>query len=150
VGVKMIDPNQRSVRRFSGVCHSHRRAAATLEFALVLPVLLLIVLGVIEFSKAFLTEHMLTLATREAARVATLEGTTVDQIHEVLHSYLTPGRVPSEALAIAIDPPDLSTTETGDWVTVSVSVRFEAVSPLSTPFFLPGRILEASCTMRRE
>lgn len=150
MSVKINVQNHRFARRFPDGHRCRRRAAATLEFALVFPILLLIVLGVIEFSKAFLTEHMLTLATREAARVAALEGTTIDQIHEVLHSYLTPSRVPPEVLEIQIDPPDLSATETGDWVTVSVSVRFEHVSLLSTPFFLPGKVLEASCTMRRE
>jgi Flp pilus assembly protein TadG len=143
-------PSRRCVRGFRSTCLSSRRAAASLEFALVFPVLLLVILGVIEFSRAFLTEHMLTLATREAARLASLEGSTVEEVRAVLHSYLTPGRVDTEAINVEIDPANLAEMETGDWITVSVSVRFEDVSLLSTPFFLAGRVMRSECTMRRE
>ena len=145
-----IYPSRRRARRFRSTYRASRRAAVTLEFALVFPVLLLVILGVIEFSRAFLTEHMLTIATREAARLASLEGSTVEEVQAVLHSYLTPGRIGTDVLDVEISPQVLSETESGDWVTVSVAVRFEDVSPLSTPFFLAGRVLRAQCTMRRE
>jgi Flp pilus assembly protein TadG len=143
-------PSRQCVRRFRSTYRSSRRAAATLEFALVFPILLWVILGVFEFSRAFLTEHMLTLATREAARLASLEGSTAEEVHTVLRSYLTPGRVPADAVDVVIEPANLADIETGDWVTVSASVRFEDVSLLSTPFFLPGRVIRSQCTMRRE
>jgi len=51
---------------------SHRdreRGAAAVEFALVLPVLLLLVLGMLEFSRAYNVQISLTNAAREGARV---------------------------------------------------------------------------------
>lgn len=51
---------------------SHRdreRGAAAVEFALVIPVLLLLVLGMLEFSRAYNVQISLTNAAREAARV---------------------------------------------------------------------------------
>jgi len=51
---------------------SHRnreRGAAAVEFALVLPVLLLLVLGMLEFSRAYNVQISLTSAAREGARV---------------------------------------------------------------------------------
>jgi Flp pilus assembly protein TadG len=47
--------------------HSQRGAAAV-EFALVLPVLLLILLGIVEFSRAYNVQISLTHAARETAR----------------------------------------------------------------------------------
>ena len=45
------------------------RGAAAVEFALVLPVLLLLVLGMLEFSRAYNVQISLTNAAREGARV---------------------------------------------------------------------------------
>ncbi|HEY7737506.1 MAG TPA: TadE family protein [Candidatus Limnocylindria bacterium] len=55
--------------RLASVRRGSRRGQATLEMALILPVLLLIVLGTLEFG--FVMDHKLTLqyASREAARV---------------------------------------------------------------------------------
>lgn len=47
-----------------------RRGAAAVEFALVLPVLMLILLGIIEFGRAWNVKQTLTDAAREGARVA--------------------------------------------------------------------------------
>lgn len=44
------------------------RGAAAVEFALVVPVLLLLLLGIIEFSRAYNTQISLTHAARETAR----------------------------------------------------------------------------------
>ena len=55
---------------------AHRRraegGAAALEFALVLPILILIVLGIVEFGFAFNTQIALTQAAREGVRVEAL------------------------------------------------------------------------------
>ncbi|OMH34547.1 pilus assembly protein TadE [Tersicoccus sp. Bi-70] len=45
------------------------RGAAAVEFALVVPVLLLLLLGIIEFGRAYNTQIELSGAAREAARV---------------------------------------------------------------------------------
>ena len=47
--------------------------AVAVEFALILPVLILIVLGIIEFGFAFNTQIALTQAAREGVRVEALE-----------------------------------------------------------------------------
>jgi len=48
---------------------NHERGAAAVEFALVLPVLLLLVFGMLEFSRAYNVQISLTNAAREGARV---------------------------------------------------------------------------------
>ena len=50
-----------------------------IEMALTLPLLLLLSVGVFEFGRAFQTWQVLTNATREGARVASLPGTRTPQ-----------------------------------------------------------------------
>ncbi|GAA3639276.1 TadE/TadG family type IV pilus assembly protein [Microlunatus ginsengisoli] len=51
------------------------RGAAALEFALVVPVLLVLVLGIAEFGRAFYTQITLSAAAREGVRVMALSTT---------------------------------------------------------------------------
>lgn len=44
------------------------------EFALVVPMLLILVFGIAEFGRAWMTKNILTGAAREAARVAVVQG----------------------------------------------------------------------------
>jgi Flp pilus assembly protein TadG len=57
----------RTARRLLG-----ERGAAAVEFALVVPVLLVLLMGIVEFSKAFNAQATLSAAAREAARTMAL------------------------------------------------------------------------------
>jgi Flp pilus assembly protein TadG len=46
------------------------RGASAVEFALVLPLLLLVIAGIVDFGRAFFTQVILTNAAREGARAA--------------------------------------------------------------------------------
>jgi hypothetical protein len=60
-------------------CISNERGQATVEFALILPVLLLIVLGIIEFGRAWNIQQVVTDAAREGARRAVIFDPTITQ-----------------------------------------------------------------------
>jgi Flp pilus assembly protein TadG len=45
------------------------------EFAIVIPILLLLLVGIMEFSRAWMARNILTGAAREAARVAAVDNT---------------------------------------------------------------------------
>lgn len=51
----------------------HERGAAAVEFALVLPVLLLLVFGIVEFGRAYNIQTSVTAAARQGARVMALD-----------------------------------------------------------------------------
>lgn len=61
----------RSRRRLASPLLGERGAAAV-EFALVVPLLLMLLVGIVEFSKAFNAQATLSAAAREAARTMTL------------------------------------------------------------------------------
>ena len=55
-----------------------QRGASAVEFAIVLPLLLLFVFGIIEFGLLLYNKAVITNASREGARAATLFRTTID------------------------------------------------------------------------
>jgi len=64
------------------------------EFALTLPLLLLVVLGIVEFGFIFQRYEVLTNAAREGARVAVLPGYQQADVEARVRAYLTAGGVP--------------------------------------------------------
>ncbi|MGB8382597.1 MAG: TadE family protein, partial [Dermatophilaceae bacterium] len=52
------------------------RGAAAIEFALLLPVFLLVIAGIVDFGRAFFTQIELTNAAREGARAAVVSTMT--------------------------------------------------------------------------
>ncbi|MCT1433984.1 pilus assembly protein, partial [Dietzia maris] len=52
---------------------SRDRGAAAVEFALVLPILLLLVLGILEFGRAYHVQTILSNAARDGVRVMALQ-----------------------------------------------------------------------------
>jgi hypothetical protein len=87
----MNRPN--SIHRNSG----ERRGTTVVETALVLPVFLLFVLGLLELGHAQLVKHVLRSACRQAARMGTTEGkTTADvraKVLSTMSSIVDPGDV---------------------------------------------------------
>ena len=91
---------------------AQRRGTAIIEFALVLPLLLAIIFGIIEFSIVFYDKAVITNASREAARAGI--------------SYTIPRRTTAQIRALAVDycgnslisfssatPPTVTVTGTG-------------------------------------
>jgi Flp pilus assembly protein TadG len=65
------------------------RGAAAVEFAIVLPLLVLLVFGIVEFSIAFNRQQGLHAAAREGARVAALPQTTNSEVVSRVESALS-------------------------------------------------------------
>lgn len=66
--------------------------AAMIEFALVLPLLLMILFGIIEFGLVLFRQEVITNASREGARFGILIGDprpSTAQIEDVINTYLT-------------------------------------------------------------
>jgi len=91
-----MDPLKRHKRLTRSFCSED--GAQLVEFALTFPMMLLLMLGIIDFGLAFQRYQVLTNAAREGARVAVLPGyaqadvrTRIDQY--LLGSSLTPASV---------------------------------------------------------
>ena len=133
------------------VCGSFRkqRGAAAVEFAVVAPIFVLLLFGMIEYGRMVMVQQMLTNATREGARRAVLDGTTVSNVKTTVRDYLSGGHITVNDAEITVNP-DPSSAASGDPVTVSLTVPFSRVSWLPSPMFLGNANMTATSVMRRE
>lgn len=80
------------------------RGAELIEFALIFPLLLLVVVGIIDFGFVFQRYEVLTNATREGARMAVLPNYTQADIQQRVCAYLNSGGVPNTGCSTSSNP----------------------------------------------
>ena len=124
-----------------------RRGAAIIEFALLAPVLFMLVLGMIEFGRVLMVAQLLTDAAREGGRLAVVAGSNTDKVTSTVDSFLTNAGVNGAHTSVSPDP---SAANQGDSITVTVTVPASVVSWLPTPIFTAGQTLSGSVIMRKE
>jgi len=130
-----------------GTRRAHRSGAAAVEFAIVAPVFLLLIFGIVELGRALMVEQVLINASRVGARQAITLGATTSEVISEVEEYTANISVPSVTVNVTPDP---ATAAVGDAITVTASVPFESVSWLPSPWFLGGKTLTASSQMRKE
>jgi Flp pilus assembly protein TadG len=81
----------RSVRLRSLV--TNESGQSLLETAMTLPLILLIVVGIFEFGRAFQTWQVLSNAAREGARVAILPNATLADVQSRVNGYMQGGQL---------------------------------------------------------
>ena len=150
-----------------GATRGGRRGAALVEFVIVVPLLLLLILGIMEFGVIMHDYIMLAEGAREGARTAAI-GRPVKEIQNRVIEASLPGVSPTMIQITELDP------ATGGWVAVSdkasggqnnvpsdgivrVTIHAYPHRMVTGNFFgwLPGYSngfmnLNASLTMRRE
>ncbi|WP_105033227.1 TadE/TadG family type IV pilus assembly protein [Arthrobacter ruber] len=119
---------------------SRERGAAAVEFALLLPVLILILLGIMEFGRAFNTQAVLTGAARESVRVMVIsEDTSRAKTAAVTAGVLRPELTASN---IAITVPGSTAADpcpAGSTASVTVSYSLSTLTGIAGPFNMTGK-----------
>ena len=146
---------------------NHETGASAVEVAIILPLLLVLVFGIIEFSIILFNQAVITNASREAARQGILVGaparTTVAEITQVVLDYsqeslITFGDGNPPTVNVAPTGPDCTTPIAGtsvanfsDCLIVTVSYQYDF---LVLPAFINAlgdwKVLTAETTMRYE
>ncbi|MGE0460837.1 MAG: TadE/TadG family type IV pilus assembly protein [Vicinamibacterales bacterium] len=123
------------------------RGAELVEMALVTPILLLLVMGIVDFGFLFQRYVVLTNAAVEGARVASLPGYTAADAEARVQEYATAGGVPGAVTAVAT-PVTLPGAGGGTWpgmqMTVTHVYTLQYITPLVT---LVGGSTAASITL---
>ena len=137
-------------RRFTRVMRHKNarraRAAAVVEFAVVLPLLLTILFGIIEYGWVFMVRQTLQTAAREGARLA------------VLQTSVSPYTNVTDRVADVMAPTGLTTYEVSmthatlanPVETVTLSIPYNDVSLLGGFFGTHDYNLGGTCSMRKE
>jgi Flp pilus assembly protein TadG len=122
-----------------------RRGAAVVEMAVVLPLLLTLVLGIIQYGYVFMVRQSLTHAANEACRVATLPGSTDTDILSTVDSYLSGTGLSGYSVSIS------HYTQQDPTETVTVQIPYAEVS-LVGDFFgaVEGKMLGFTSKQRKQ
>ena len=120
------------------------RGAAAVELAVVLPLLLTLVFGIIEFGWVFMVRETLTNASREGARVAVLQGSTEQNIRDQVAASMNPAGLSTYTVQIARSSPGNANE------TVKVLIPYADVSLLGGYFGPTDFNLGATTVMRKE
>lgn len=122
------------------------RGQSLIEFAIVLPLLLLIVFGITEFSRAWMTVNILNQAAREGARLAVVTGPNQELVlNRVTEVCNAAGVTPTVITVVPPGPADVERR-----VKVTVQANFQVIPGTILGSFSGTIPLRASSVMRHE
>lgn len=121
-----------------------KRAAAVVEFAVVLPLLLTILFGIIEYGWVFMVRQSLQTAAREGARLAVLQTATDAAIEERVQMVMQPTGLSTYSVTMT------HATDGNPIETVEISVPYNDVSLMGGFFGTHDYNLAGTCSMRKE
>lgn len=136
-----------------------RRGAVALEFSLVLPILIAVIFGVIDFGRTIMAMDLINNVARQGARTGALSGKTNAEITTAVDNALSAASLPARSgtatvLTISVNgstSTDASVAVTDDQIMVKVSAPVGAVSWLPTQWFLSRTaVVQGVVAMRRE
>jgi Flp pilus assembly protein TadG len=128
------------------MCLKTEEGQAMVEFALILPILLLVICGILEFGWIFGNQLLADNAVREAARYTAIHyydsSTDNDQ---AIAAAIVIDRAPTLAA------PTVTLSLSGSSVSVNVSCRLSLLTPIISALFSDGKYpITSLCTMRLE
>ncbi|HEY4552830.1 MAG TPA: TadE/TadG family type IV pilus assembly protein [Bacillaceae bacterium] len=122
------------------------RGQSLVEFALVVPVLLLLLVGIIDFGRMLYSYTQLQLVTQETVRIGSLGGSDAEMGQFAReHTNLAD----SSKMNISISPPE-STRKSGQYMTVTLSYPFNPILPAVDSIIPNSFNVKASSTIRVE
>ena len=138
------------MRRIRSFRHDSR-GQALLEFALILPILLMLVLGIVEFGRVWNLAQLMSDVTREGARRSVIADNSITEqsVRDFMIAKLATGGVPASAITVTFLNCGTCATpwHGGEYQTVTVTIPYRFM------FFgnVFGQIpLVSSFTMRTE
>lgn len=138
----------RDARRPRG--RAGRRGASAVEMALVAPVLITLLLGLIEAARLGMVAQLLTTAAREGCRVAVLDGMTQSDVQTRVDDVLAGSGISVGTVTPTCTSSTWTSAPSGTPITVSLSVPYNQVSWLKISGYFSGATISASATMSSE
>lgn len=127
-----------------------QRGAVAVEFAIVLPVLLLLILAIVEFGRAYNVQLTLTAAAREGVRVMAITNDQTQAKDAARAAAASVGPIPASDITIspgdckspAASPspsPSPSAGSTSAQVTLTIPYKLASLTGIAGPFAMSGK-----------
>ena len=128
------------------VTQSQRKGAAVIEFAVCLPVIVLIVLGTIEAGSMLFLKQTLVQAAYEGAKVAVVTGDTA-QVEAIVDAVAAGRNL--EDVQVEFSPTDIESLPPGEILTITITAPGDSNSLIPFGPF-KNQIVRTSASMVRE
>ncbi|NQT21403.1 MAG: pilus assembly protein [Planctomycetes bacterium] len=125
---------------------SKRRGIATVEVALILPVLITLTFALMEYGWFFINAQRTTNAARQGARLAAMPDTTVAEVASFVDALMSEV---GGGYTVEIQPGSIEDIPPGDPVTVTITVPYQDNLELFGFLPVPANI-SAAVTMAKE
>ncbi|WP_316571644.1 pilus assembly protein [Neobacillus sp. YIM B06451] len=110
------------------------KGQSMVETALILPLLLMILFGIVDFGRIFHAFLTLDHAGREAARLASMQKSNADITAKIDSSI---GGLDSSKLTITITPDDIANRTSGKEASVKLEYKINFITPFVTSLASP-------------
>lgn len=130
-----------------------RRSAgqSMVEFALILPLFLLLVFGVLDFGRAVYADSTITNAAREGARFGIITPSPTSAVQAKVQQYAATLAIPASHVRVscvtADSTDDCANAQPGDQITVAVTYTYVPVVVNIGSFVAPSLTLATQATM---
>lgn len=124
----------------------NEKGQSLVEFALILPLILLILMGILEFGVMLNSYLAINHASKEGARLGALGGTDAQVLQEILD--ISPA-LDTSKITVHINPAQGFRTR-GTALTVTVDYNYQVMLPVVSSIINSGVQLEAQTSMRVE
>lgn len=122
------------------------RGQSLVETALVLPVLLLLLVGILDFGRIMYSYAHLHMAAQETVRVGGL-GKSDSEVTAFARDYVQLNEI--DQLAISISPGEVGRVA-GDYITVKLEYPYQFFTPFISSLFSSSLTIKAESTIRVE
>ena len=131
-----------------------RRGVSVLEMTLVLPILLMLSVGIVDYGYFFYLKSTLQGAAQAGARASIVPGATNTSVSSAISSMMTASSLQNSGYTVTTSPADITTAASGATLTVTVTCNWGTAGYHSLPSVLGGisssKSVTGAATMRKE
>jgi Flp pilus assembly protein TadG len=109
------------------------RGQSLVEFAMILPLFMVILFGIMEFGRLWEISNLITSASREGARVAAISGSSQSQAIQAAQNVLSAANI--DDATVSVSGPN-SASEVSVTVTIHYTPLTGSIIPGFDPFFI--------------
>jgi Flp pilus assembly protein TadG len=121
-----------------------KKGQAMLEIALVMPVIILIFCGIVDFGRILQASAHLNMISQEAVRLAGF-GKNDDEIAQYIRTNADLSD--KDTITVNVTP---ASRKSGDYVTVTITYPVKYITPLVNIFLTPSFVVSTKSTIRVE
>jgi Flp pilus assembly protein TadG len=127
-----------------------RRGTTVVEAAIVLPLLLLVIFGLIEYGSMLLRLQQIENVSRQAARLAATPDATQGQVEALITQMMSNAGLGSSGYTKTITPMNPASAVRGDQISVRIQVTYANIAITNAPLIPVPTTVARTVVMAKE